>query len=311
VSIKIDIWHVPREVLPFQRWCGNRPCSSLLYLSIPVIPRVLTRDRNMPVWKLIIEYDGTRYSGWQEQKNSRTVVGEIKKAAADVLRSDVDLDGAGRTDAGVHALAQVARLKSHRAMSIPKLLRFLNNKLPKDIHVVSAQEIDPRFHPRHDAVRRYYLYQISTRRSAFAKKYIWWLQDNLDFELMKEATSLLVGRHDFERFADKRADEGSTIVVVDSAEMMKEGDLYIFRIGASHYLWRMVRRVVGCLVEVGLGNLSVSDFGALIEMSPLKKELSTFSVAAHTAPSSGLFLELVTYKNSELPPPLKPAVPVR
>jgi tRNA pseudouridine38-40 synthase len=265
----------------------------------------------MAQWKLTLEYDGTRYSGWQEQKNSKTITGELREAAEKVLGGAVTLDGAGRTDAGVHALAQVARLQCDRMMNSEKLRRAMNQELPKDIQVLRMEEIRGRFHPRKDAIARYYLYQISLRRTAFANKYVWWIRDPLDLDDMREAAGFLVGRHDFERFCDHRGDETSMIVVVDHVALAPDGDLILFRIGASHFLWRMVRRIVGTLAEVGLGHLTPDDFHALIRSSALPVHLQQYSVAAHTAPAAGLFLERVIYDPDEEPADLAAAVPVR
>src|SRR5919205_4087764 len=153
-------------------------------------------------WKLTIEYDGTRYYGWQEQKGSRTVAGEIRQAAEAFLDQPAELFGAGRPDAGVHALAQVARLRTSRRVKPTELQHGLNDRLPPDIHILRVEEAGANFDPRRDAVARYYLYQISTRRTAFAKKAVWWVKDRLDVEAMQAACALLVGRHDFARFCD-------------------------------------------------------------------------------------------------------------
>lgn len=261
-------------------------------------------------WKLILEYDGTNYSGWQEQRNARTVAGDLRKAAEKVVGDGAEVDGAGRTDAGVHALAQVAVLKSAHKMRTEKLLRGLNHELPKDINVLSVEEIKGPFHQRHDALNRYYLYQISTRRTAFAKRYVWWINEPLNLERMQAAAALLPGRHDFERFCEKRGDEDSTIVVVQRAELKRCGDLILFRIGASHFLWKMVRRVVGSIAEIGCGKLSPDDMALLIQSHPLPQRMLSYSVASHTAPASGLFLERVAYSVAEEPGDLAPAVPV-
>jgi tRNA pseudouridine38-40 synthase len=264
----------------------------------------------VPTWKLVLEYDGTRYSGWQEQKNARTVSGEIRIAAEKILGKDITLDGAGRTDAGVHALAQVARIKAHRKIGAKSLHKDLSNELPKDIGLLQVQELNRPFHPRHDAVSRYYLYQISTRRTAFAKPFVWWVRDQLSLDSMQQAASFLVGRHNFERFCDKRMEDHSPIVVVEDVELAPHGDLILFRIGASHFLWRMVRRVMGVLAEVGRGNLTPDEFQSLIGARAVPQKLQSFSIAAHTAPASGLFLERITYDASETPGPLAPAFPV-
>lgn len=265
----------------------------------------------MSTLRLKIEYDGTRYSGWQEQKNARTVAGEIRGAAEKFLGAPVDLSGAGRTDAGVHALAQVARLDSRKPVRASDLYRALNDLLPTDISILSVEEAGREFDPRRDALSRFYLYQISRRRTAFAKRFVWWVKDRLDVERMRKASDMLAGRHDYWRFCDKRAGERSTVVEVTLAEMAVCGDLLLFRVGASHFLWKMVRRIVGTLVEVGRGSVSVKEFASLVDCGPAQASGSGFDVAAHTAPPSGLFLERVVYEESDMPNALAPAFPVR
>lgn len=265
----------------------------------------------MPVWKLTIEYDGTRYYGWQEQKNSRTVAGELRGAAEKFFEERVDLAGAGRTDAGVHALAQIVRLKASRSARPIELLYALNDRLPADINVLKVEETRASFDPRRDAIGRYYIYQISTRRTAFAKKFVWWVRDSLNVEAMRKAAAGLRGRHDFGSFCERRDDDRSTIVVVERVEIVEAGDLILFRIGASHFLWKMVRRIVGALAEVGRGRLETGEFARLL-VSDSKRAAAdmSFDVAAHTAPPSGLFLERVAYRDDERPHELIPPFPV-
>lgn len=252
----------------------------------------------MPTWKLTIEYDGTRYHGWQEQKNARTIAGEIRKAAEVYFQSRIELDGAGRTDAGVHALAQIARLRANKPISSSVLLRELNERLPADVNILRVEDIGESFHPRHDATARYYLYQISTRRSAFAKKYVWWIRDRLDVAKMQQAAQLLLGKHDFAPFVDKNNEVESTIVVIEKVVVSREGELILIRIGASHFLWKMVRRIVGALVEVGRGKLPVAEFERLLQASTQDTQ-KIFDIAAHTAPPSGLFLERIQFQKSD------------
>ncbi|HYK91611.1 MAG TPA: tRNA pseudouridine(38-40) synthase TruA [Acidobacteriota bacterium] len=254
----------------------------------------------MPKWKLVIEYQGTRYRGWQEQANARTVQGELRKAAETLLGERPEIVGAGRTDAGVHALKQVAYLRAHDSLPAAKLRRELNDVLPADINILDVAEAPPRFHARHDAVERFYLYQVSTQRRAFAKPFVWWVKDSLAVETMKAAASLLPGRHDFSAFCDKGGTDVSTLVEVSHSELARHGDLILFRIGASHFLWKMVRRIVGVLVEIGRGNLSLNDLGEFMADS-------TAQVAEWTAPPSGLFLEAVLYEGDKAPGELLPA----
>lgn len=256
----------------------------------------------MSTWKLTIEYDGTRYYGWQEQKNSRTVAGDLRAAAESLIAKPVEIAGAGRTDAGVHALGQVVRLSGDAQIKRVDLLHGLNDRLPADINILRVDEVRPSFDPRRDALARYYLYQISTRRTAFAKRFVWWVKDRLDEKAMGEAARTLAGRHDFAGFCDKRAGDGSTIVVVDEVQFEADGDLLLLRICASHFLWKMVRRIVGSLVEVGRGNLGADSFAGLVGTASQRASAAlAFDVAAHTAPPSGLFLERVIYRGDQRP----------
>lgn len=257
----------------------------------------------MPTYKLTIEYEGTRYSGWQAQGNTqKTVQGHLGRAASQVF-GEVDIGGAGRTDAGVHASGQVAHLRLRKAADPVQITRKLNDLLPHDIHVLHAVRADDGFHARHDAVSRIYLYQISRRRAAFAKPFVWWIKDQLDEDRMRAAAAHVAGRHDFSAFADKRvAEDESRIVVVESFAVGEAGDLIILRIVASHYLWKMVRKLVAALVETGRGNLEPGAFAAM-----LKPRAPNFSP---TAPPSGLFLEAVVYPGESFDRPLAPIVPV-
>ena len=260
----------------------------------------------MHVWRVELEYEGTRYAGWQAQPHARTVQGELTKAAEQFLDARVEVGGSGRTDAGVHALRQVAHLKSKlpaRAPEPSQLKAGLNKLLPHDVNVLRVAAARPGFHARHDARERYYVYQIATRRTAFGKAFVWWVRDRLDVRSMKEACRLVEGRHDFSSFCEGRADQRSTLVEVVRAETATEGGLVLFRIGASHFLWKMVRRVVGALVEVGRGRLSTEEFGGFFERY-------SNAPAAWTAPPSGLFLERVLYENEPPPGPLRAPFPL-
>jgi len=253
----------------------------------------------MPTYKLTIEYEGTRYSGWQAQGNTqKTVQGHLVRAATQVL-GEVDIGGAGRTDAGVHAAGQVAHLRARKPIDPLQLTRKINDLLPHDIHILRAERAGDKFHARHDAVSRVYLYQISTRRTAFAKSFVWWIKDSLDVNAMAHAATGIVGRHDFSAFTDKRlaADE-SRIVVVERSELAVADDLILFRIQASHFLWKMVRKVVSLLAEVGRGNVRGE---VLAQKEPWQP----------TAPPSGLFLERILYPRDTFDRALEPIVPVR
>ena len=259
----------------------------------------------MPTWKLTLEYEGTRYHGWQSQKNAdRTVQGVVIRAARELLGEDAAVGGAGRTDAGVHALAQVAHLKAKKAMTPREVEHGLNDRLPFDVNVLSVEAAAPDFHARHDASSRQYLYRISKRRTAFDKRLVWWVKDRLDVAAMGHVAKLFEGRHDFSSFSENADGQTSTIVAVISSSATDAGHEIHYRVTASHFLWKMVRRMVGTLVEVGRGNLDDSAVRAYLE-SPSREP------ARWTAPPSGLFLEKVEYPSSRKQPPKKTSGPRR
>jgi tRNA pseudouridine38-40 synthase len=257
--------------------------------------------------RLDVEYEGTRYRGWQEQKNARTVAGELRRALEEALGEPVELGGAGRTDAGVHALGQVAHARTRARIRFDGFAERLAEALPPDIHVLAARPADARFHARHHAVARSYLYQLSRRRTALAKRYVWWVRRPLDAAAMAAGAARLVGRHDFAAFCERPDDQASTVVVVERAEIAVEGDLVLFRVEASHFLWKMVRRLVGALVELGAGALAVADLEALLADGGRE---ARHRAAQWTAPPSGLFLERVRYADEPPLAPLRAAVPV-
>jgi tRNA pseudouridine38-40 synthase len=251
-------------------------------------------------FKLLIEYAGTRYSGWQIQKNARTVQGEIDRAVREVSeRRDFELYGSGRTDAGVHALGQIAHLDLQTRLSPDELVPATNDRLPADINILAAARVPHRFHARHDAVARSYLYQIARRRTAFAKPYVWWVKDDLDVAGMRAAAARFAGMHDFQAFTDADPDEASTAVQVEGVQLDESGDLLLIRVEGSHFLWKMVRRMIGVLVEVGRGQMAPDEIAGLLH-APSRLP------ARVTAPASGLFLERVFYDGDRRDCPLIP-----
>jgi tRNA pseudouridine38-40 synthase len=260
----------------------------------------------MARFRLLIEYAGTRYSGWQIQKNARTVQGEIDRAIRTATgRADFELYGSGRTDAGVHALAQVAHLDIYTSLQPEPLRRRINDELPADIHIITIDRAPHKFHARHDARSRSYLYQISRRRTAFAKPYVWWIKEPLDLAAMRKAAEAFVGLKDFEAFTDDDPQEKSTRVLLERLEIEDAGALVLIRVQGSHFLWKMVRRIVGVLAAVGRGELRAGAAAAL-----LTKDAPTHrpAPAALTAPAAGLFLERVYYDGDEGPGPIRAVV---
>lgn len=258
----------------------------------------------MARFKLYLEYEGTRYSGWQAQKNARTVEGEILTALSAVIGRDAfEFSGAGRTDAGVHALRQVAHLEAETVLA-PEIIRLkLNDLLPADINILEVEKAPRDFHARHDATCRSYLYQISRRRTAFGKRYVWWIRDSLDLRAMEVCAGLFSGLKDLRSFTDDDPEEKSTKVLIERIAFGESGDLILIRIEGSHFLWKLIRRIVGVLAEAGRGKVSpdeVREFLAGKSTEPAKL----------TAPPSGLFLERVYYRGDRRLEHLEPVIRV-
>ena len=252
-----------------------------------------------------MEYAGTRYSGWQVQKNARTVQGELHRALESATRSrQFETYGSGRTDAGVHALGQVVHVDLPTALPPDTLIARINDELPHDINVLAAERVPPRFHARHSAVARSYLYQVARRRTAFAKPFVWWVKEELSLPAMRDAAQAFVGFHDFRAFTDDDPTEKSTEVLIDALALHEDEDLIVFHIEGSHFIWKMVRRLVGVLVEVGRGGLTTKDVSGLFTTADAK-------VARLTAPASGLFLERVYYAGDRRDADLRSTVTLR
>jgi tRNA pseudouridine38-40 synthase len=250
----------------------------------------LPKDKNFNRFKLHIEYEGTRYSGWQKQDNAKTIQGTIIKAAENIFGDNfIDLQGSGRTDSGVHAICQVAHLDVKTVLA-PEIIKIkLNDLLPPDINILNVEKAKQDFHARHDAKSRSYIYQISKRRTAFNKNLVWWVKDKLDFKAMESASKHFTGMNNFTSFSDDEEENKSTKVLIDDIQLKEIGNLILVRIIGSHFIWKMVRRIVGILVEVGRGKKSEKDI--LFYLTNKSNEPAKF-----TAPPSGLFLERAYYK---------------
>lgn len=253
----------------------------------------------VPTYRLTIEYDGTKFSGWQVQPRGRTVQGVLLEALRDLTgETNLDLQGAGRTDAGVHALAQVASLRCRRRLQPAALLAALETTLPSDLAVRHLAPAAPSFHARHDATGRSYVYQISLRRSAFGKRVSWWVRPPLGLNRLAEALGRFCGRHDFRAFAKGGVAE-SPVVEVERCDLAVAADVVLLRFVASHFLWNQVRRMVGALVTVGRGEAEPEDVPRWLSGAAPPPPLA--------APAAGLFLEAVRYPGEEFRlPPLAP-----
>jgi len=180
-------------------------------------------------------------------------------------------------------------------MLAPEIIRMkLNDNLPHDINILEVEKARPDFHARHDALTRSYIYQVSRRRSAFGKNYTWWIKDKLNFSDMNEAASLLAGMHDFVSFSDEDPNEKSTRVLIENIQLEERGVLILIRITGSHFLWKMVRRIAGVLVEIGRGKKNRDDLSFYLNNKSAEP-------AKYTAPPAGLFLEGVYYKGDRQP----------
>ena len=254
----------------------------------------MSRKTHRRRYRLTLEFDGTNFSGWQKQADARTVQGDLLKAAARVFgNTPSDLQGCGRTDAGVHALAYVAHLEVASTLPPAEVAGRLNDTLPKDIAVRAVELADPRFHARHNCIARSYVYRLRTSKSAFGKRYDWWIHEEPDLSAMRRAALVMVGMHDFASFADTPELKKSTRVLVHGIGIAAAGGLILVRVTGSHFLWHMVRRMVGLLVEAGGHRLGEEDIRALLQGR------SDVPVR-HTAPAAGLFFERALYDDDEL-----------
>jgi tRNA pseudouridine38-40 synthase len=243
----------------------------------------------MQTVKMIVEYDGTDFSGWQFQNNGRSVQADIEGALGTLLQEDVRITGAGRTDAGVHARGQVCHFATTSSMDAKAMFRGINALLPQDIVVRDLEFVDDRFHARFDAKRRTYRYYISQSPTAVMRKYRWVAGYTLDVAAMQRCAEMITGEHDFRSFCKEQADVKHHRCVVERAEWKMIGQDLIFEITADRFLHGMVRALVGTMVEVGRGYRNESDFQSVIDAR-------SRSAAGMAAPALGLFLEVVFYE---------------
>ena len=242
-------------------------------------------------FKITIEYDGTSYHGWQRQKNDRTVQEEIEKAIFTISGQEVSLTGSGRTDAGVHAYAQVANFKCDTHLGPRDLLGGLNSLTNEDIVIRNCEEVEASFHARYDVKSKAYVYKILNRPipDAIFRQYAWHVRKKLDLEAMCAAISPLIGSHDFKAFEGAGSPRAHTTRSVFKARLIEGDDGYLaFEIEADGFLRFMVRNIVGTLVDVGLGKISPDEFKRILASKDRDQ-------AGATAPAHGLFLKKVSY----------------
>ena len=248
----------------------------------------------MPKLKLEIAYDGTNYKGWQIQKNQPTIQGAIIKSCEEIFQTKTfELYGSGRTDAGVHALGQVAHLEIKTKLEPDQIKIKLNEVLPSDIQIQDIKPMDPKFHARHDAVARTYVYQISKLRSPFGNRYSWWLKEDLIAENMQKVKEIYTGFKDYKSFGQQDPNEKSTLVEIKSVDVNVSENNILITITGSHFLWNMVRRMVGVMVAAGRKKLQIPEIESFF-----KKPSNV--PGRYTAPPNGLFLEGVYYKGEKI-----------
>lgn len=248
-------------------------------------------------YRMVLEYDGSRYDGWQKQGNTeQTIQGKVEHVLERMTGQAVEVHGAGRTDAGVHALAQVANFHSDVKMKPEEVKEYLNQYLPEDIRVNTVEFTQERFHSRLHAQEKTYLYRIETgaKKQVFERKYIYGLSKTLNIKAMEQAASLLIGEHDFKSFCSNRKMKKSTVRVLNRIEFQQQGSRVLIRYTGNGFLYNMVRILTGTLIEVGLGQRKAEELKEILEAKDR-------SAAGFTAPPEGLFLEQVRYKESNTP----------
>lgn len=244
--------------------------------------------RNIKLW---IQYDGTRYSGWQSQEHTgQTIQGKLTAVLERMTGETVELQGSGRTDAGVHALGQVANFHTKSSLSCEEMLCYMNRYLPEDIAVIQVEEAEPRFHSRLNAVRKTYVYRIwnSPIPNVWERKYLYLVEEKLDLEVMQRAAELLCGTHDFRAFCSNKRMKKSTVRTLESIEMEKEGSELRLIFTGNGFLYNMVRILTGTLIEVGLHKKDPEEMTEILESQERER-------AGFTAPAQGLYLKKVEY----------------
>lgn len=237
-----------------------------------------------------LEYDGSRYHGWQRQPNLHTVQGEVEKSLAKIIGKDITIQCAGRTDTGVHAAGQVIHFDCEVNRALKAFVFGLNSQLPKDISIKWSKEVPDDFHVRYSAIKRQYRYMIYNHpiRPAHLRSYITWYYRPLDHEMMQEAANDLIGEHDFSSFRSTECQSKSPIRHVESISIERKGDIIFFDIVANAFLHHMVRNIAGVLMAVASSRKPVEWVAELLEHK-------NRAMGAETAPPYGLYLTKVMY----------------
>ena len=241
--------------------------------------------------KITIEYDGKDWGGWQKQPDKLNIQGEIERAIEEITGEKVDLIASGRTDAGVHALAQVANFKIEKDIPIEKIPYALNSKLKKSIRVKSAEEVDEKFHSRYTCKRKTYRYVInnSLQGTAIYRNLQYHFPEKLDEEKMNKGIKYLIGEHDFKSFKASGTSSKSSVRTIYDAKVTREGEIVTIELTGNGFLYNMVRIISGTLVDVGIGKIKPEEVKEILEAKDRLK-------AGKTLPPTGLYLVDVKYE---------------
>lgn len=247
------------------------------------------KQRNI---KLILKYDGTKYHGWQKQGNTeKTIQGKLEQLLSRMTEETIEVQGSGRTDAGVHALEQVANFHTYTSMSVDSIKQYMQNYLPKDIGILQVEEETLRFHSRLSAKKKQYEYRIyiGKENPVFERAYCWHIDEPMMIEEMKKASKYFLGEHDFKSFCGNPKMKKSTVRIIEEIQIEKQDHMLYLRFTGNGFLMNMVRILTGTLVEVGIGKRNYHEMEDILNAK--KRE-----VAGVLAPSQGLFLKKVWYE---------------
>ncbi len=248
----------------------------------------MTDNKKMKNLKLVLEYDGTDFHGWQKQQDLRTVQGVVESAIEAFHGEAANVIGAGRTDAGVHAWGQVCNFELDTGLSADRIVKAVGAKLPPDVRIRSGDEVPPEFHARFSALSRRYGYYIRTSPTAIWRRFFHVVSFPVDIWAMKKAARLLLGERDFSSFAPARSKDGPTRCLLTELDIHQTGDVFSFTLEADHFLHHMVRVIVGTLLEVGRGRIPAEQ----IEDIACKRDRNA---GGPTLPPNGLFFLEVKY----------------
>lgn len=240
-----------------------------------------------------VSYDGTAYSGWQIQPNTTTVEGTLRQAVCSLFGADIELIGASRTDAGVHALGNVAVFDVDTRIPAPKIAYALNARLPDDIRVWQSIQVEDGWHPRHNDCVKTYEYSIYNDTFENPKKrlYSHFYYGNLDVDMMREAAAYFIGEHDFSAFCSAGSQVADKVRAIYSLDVIQDGREIVLRVKGNGFLYNMVRIIAGTLIKAGTGDIRPQDIPGIIESRDRQ-------LAGPTAPARGLTLVEIDYGNS-------------